>query len=336
MNQTNVRKDKLLQIIDLQTEVAQQDGDLGSIMELVTQKTQQITNSDGACVELIEKGQLVYSAASGIAEKFLGLRLNMESSLSGECILSRQPLISNDIENDDRVNKVACRQVGLSAMVVVPLVYRDDVVGVIKVLSKRVGHYAKDHIKVLEMMSGLIAAEMFRAMHNERSELFHKATHDSLTGISNRALFYDRLRQRLAKAIKKHESFGIVTLDMDGLKQINDDLGHRAGDAAIKQIALRITQSIPQTHTVSRLGGDEFGIIVPTVLDRQQLRDLIDYIDQAIVQPFTFEGHPVQLKASIGYALFSEDGIELEVLIEKADKAMYAAKRQRKGEASVR
>lgn len=336
MNQKKISNYKLLEIINVQTEIAQQGMDLSCIMDLVTLKTQKITEADGACVELIHKEELVYSAASGIAEKFLGLRLEVENSLSGECIKTRTALISNNIELDDRVNKNACRQIGLNSMIVMPLVYREEVVGVIKVLSKKVDHFNHDHIQILELMSGLIAAEMYSAMKNEESELFYKATHDSLTGIPNRSIFYDRLRQKLAMSMRKNERFGIISLDMDGLKEINDHFGHRMGDAAIKEVALRITNSIREGDTVSRLGGDEFGIVAGAIISREDIKVMIHRIDDEIKKPFEFEGQNIDLRASIGYALFSEDGIELEVLIEKADKSMYEVKRERKGPGNVR
>ena len=91
LSQNNLDKDTLLEIIKLQTEVAQQGMDIANIMDIVVQKTQLITNSDGASVELIEKSEIVYSAASGIAEKFLGLRLDIDNSLSGECIIRQIP-----------------------------------------------------------------------------------------------------------------------------------------------------------------------------------------------------------------------------------------------------
>ncbi len=331
MNQRDVRNDKLMEIINVQTEIAQQGVDLSAIMDLVTKRSQEITNADGASIELIEKTELVYSAASGIAEKFLGLRLDIENSLSGECITKRTPLISNDIETDNRVNKEACRKIGLNSMIVVPLIYLNDVVGIIKVLSKNPEHFREEDIQILELMSGLIAASMFNAMKNGESELFHKATHDNLTGISNRSIFYDQLRQRLSKAMKKSESFGIVSLDMDGLKEINDNYGHRAGDAAIKELAIRVSESLSEYDTVSRLGGDEFGIIVYKISNQKDIRLLIQQIDDRITKPFVFEENNIKLRASIGYALFSEDGIEMEVLIEKADKSMYKVKRERKG-----
>lgn len=336
MKQGGISNDKLLEIINVQTEVAQQGMDLSSIMDLVTQRSQHITNADGACVELIEKNELVYSAASGIAERFLGLRLGIENSLSGECIKVRTPLICNDIESDHRVNKEACREIGLNSMIVIPLIYGEDVVGIIKVLSTQSCHFNDGDVKILELMSGLIAAAMFNAMRNGESELFYKATHDSLTGISNRSLFYDSLRQTISKALRKHENFAIISLDMDGLKEINDNYGHRAGDAAIREIALRISGALCESDTVSRLGGDEFGIIASSVSNQNDVRALIGRLDCEITKAFEFECQKINIRASIGYALFSEDGIELEVLFEKADKSMYEVKRERKGSRNAR
>ncbi|QIB68692.1 GGDEF domain-containing protein [Aminipila butyrica] len=336
LNQSNISSDILMEVINIQTAIVQQGMDLSSIMDLVTLRTQHITNAEGACVELIEKSELVYSAASGIAEKYLGLRLNMENSLSGQCIEERVALISNDIEKDDRVNKEACRKIGLNSMIVIPLICGNDVVGVLKVLSAKTCHFNDESIKILGLMSGLIAAAMFNAISTGESELLHKATHDSMTGISNRSLFYDRLRQRLLQASRKGESFGIISLDMDGLKEINDTYGHRAGDAAIKEVALRVGKTLRETDTFSRLGGDEFGIIVAEALDREEIRALIRRIDGEVIKPFEFEESKINLRASIGYALFSEDGIELEVLIEKADKSMYEVKRAHKGQGNVR
>lgn len=331
MNQDNISYEKLLEIIELQTEVVQQGSDLSSIMNLVVERVQTITHGDGACIELVEKNELVYGAVSGMAEKFLGLRLNIENSLSGECIKLGIILTSNDIEQDNRVNKIACRQVGLRSMIVVPLIFREDVVGVLKVLSAKINNFNEESIKILGLVSELIAAAMFSALKNEESEIFYKATHDFLTGISNRSLFYDRLRQRLSQAKKKCEKFAIIMSDMDGLKEINDTYGHRAGDAAIKEVALRIKHTFRESDTVSRLGGDEFGIIVASSEECANLNELIQQIDLNISKPFTFEEQKIDLKASAGYALFNEDGSELEELIEKADKSMYKSKRMRKG-----
>lgn len=260
----------------------------------------------------------------------------MENSLSGECIKSRSLLISNDIEDDSRVNKNACRRIGLKSMIVVPLIFRGDVVGVLKVLSAKAGHFNEESIKILELVSNLIAAAMFSALKNEENELLYKATHDFLTGVSNRSLFYDRFRQKLSQSQKTSENFGIIMIDMDGLKEINDLYGHLAGDAAIKEVAERIKLTLRESDIVSRLGGDEFGVIAANPKERHQLVTLIERVDGEVSKPFTYEGKEINLRVSAGYAIYSEDGSEREALIEKADKVMYEAKRIRKGMGNVR
>ncbi|MFV0352814.1 MAG: diguanylate cyclase domain-containing protein [Oscillospiraceae bacterium] len=191
--------------------------------------------------------------------------------------------------------------------------------------------HADETIQLLSLISELIDAAMFSALKNEKNEVFYKATHDFLTGISNRSLFYDRLRQRLSQAKRKNENFAIIMLDMDGLKQINDGYGHRTGDAAIKEVALRIKNSLRESDTVSRLGGDEFGVIVFNEEDCGKLSVWIERIYAAIARSFTFEEHSVELKVSAGYSVFPQDGNELEALIEKADQLMYEEKKARKG-----
>jgi diguanylate cyclase (GGDEF)-like protein len=331
VNYNDIAKDKLLEIISLQTEVVQQGLDLSGIMNLVTLRSQHLTKADGASIELIEQSELVYRSVSGMANRFLGLRLNIDKSLSGEAIQKRTPLISNDTESDDRVNKIACRQIGLNAMIVVPLIFGENVVGIIKVLSRETNAFEEEDAKVLQLLSGLIAAAMYNAMQNDENELIFLATHDNLTGIANRALFYDRLRQKLSKAAAKFERFGIISFDMDGLKDINDTYGHRAGDEAIKAVAARAQALLKNDGTVARIGGDEFGAIIAKDVDKRALQKLAKALELAIEAPFEFEDNLMPLKASIGTALFSEDGIALEILVEKADRAMYAAKRQRKG-----
>lgn len=182
----------------------------------------------------------------------------------------------------------------------------------------------------MKLMSELIAAAMFSAIKNEATEIFKRATYDQLTGIPNRALFYDRFRQKLSQAQKLSEKFGVISIDMDGLKYINDTFGHRVGDASLKELAHRIHNSIRKSDTLARLGGDEFGIITHKIKQEEELVLLIKKIELEISKPFRFEKNGISLRASIGFSIFSEDGDELDILLEKADQAMYTEKRTRK------
>ncbi|MBC3873796.1 sensor domain-containing diguanylate cyclase [Undibacterium flavidum] len=320
----------LLEIIRIQTEIVKAGMDLGAVMALITEHSQKLTHADGAVIEICEGDEMVYRATSGIANPQLGLRISRTGSLSGRCVAEASIMYCADARTDDRVDRRACEAVGLLSMIVVPLMYRDDVVGVLKVLSKQVDAFDTNNQFILKMMSELVAASMFHAARFETNELYFHATHDAMTGLANRSLFFDRLRVSMARSIRHNESIAILNLDMDGLKSINDLFGHRAGDAAIKEFARRIESIVRETDTVARFGGDEFMILLNKVGDRAGAEKHIHRLFDKIHAPFEFESNSLTIDASIGLAIFPEDGKTIEDLIEKSDRAMYQQKRSKK------
>jgi diguanylate cyclase (GGDEF)-like protein len=320
----------LIKIIQAQSEIAKRDLDLGGVMDFVAEQVQQLTGAGGAIVELAEGDEMVYRAASGMAKAQLGLRLSRQGSLSGLCVAAAEILRCDDSDTDPRVDREACRKVGLRSMVTAPLKHGDTVVGVLKLASPGVAAFSERDIQMLRLMSDLIAAAIHHSAQFDANELYHRATHDALTGLANRALFYDRLRQNLAQARRKSAKIGLLNLDMDGLKPINDRFGHRAGDAAIREAANRISSVARQTDTVARMGGDEFAVILPEIPERHIAADHARRIGEQIRLPFAFEDNDLALDASIGIAVFPDDGDDLDALIEKADQAMYHTKRARK------
>jgi diguanylate cyclase (GGDEF)-like protein len=313
---TELSAEGLLDIIDVQTEIVKLGPDFSGIINLVARQAQEITGASGAIVELAEDDDMVYRAATGIASGQLGLRLKRESSLSGLCIATGEVLHCQDSDTDERVDREACRRVGLRSMIVAPLLFHEAAVGALKVASSVPRFFTQDHLCTLKLIS----------------ELYHRATHDMLTGLANRALFYDRLRQHLAQLRRKPAPLGLLMLDMDGLKTINDTYGHRAGDAAIREMAQRAMSAAREADTVARLGGDEFAVILPDVQGRDLLHLAAKRITGEVCRPFSFEEHELPLGVSVGGALFPEDAENLDALIESADKRMYAVKRERKGD----
>lgn len=333
METTRKKLERLLGVIRMQTEIARQGLDLGGVMAVVAQRAQLLTGADGAVIEMAEGEDMVYRLAVGIAETQLGLRVRRSGSLSGLCVTSGRPLRCDDARTDDRVDKKACETVGLRSMVVAPLRHDEALVGVLKVMSREPGAFDEADIELLELMSELIAASMYHATQYETNELFQLATHDSLTGLPNRALFFDRLHHGLANARRAEEKLALLILDMDGLKRINDRFGHRTGDAALVEISKRIRSISRESDTVARLGGDEFGVLLHRVADRQGALKHSTRLADTIAAPFGFEQKEISLSASIGLAIFPEDGDEIEVLVEKADQNMYAVKRGREARA---
>lgn len=322
---------QLLSVIQTQTAIAKLGLDINAVMTLVAEQIQMITQAKGAIVELAEDGDMVYRAVSNGANDFLGLRLKMDSSLSGLCIAQNTTLYCKDSEVDERVDREACRRVGLRSMAVVPLIHCDEPIGVLKIYSERVNAFKDSDINLLSLMSELIAAAMYHATKYGAQELYKLATQDNLTGLANRALFLDCLRQGVDKAKRGGRLLGILMIDVDGLKPINDQYGHRLGDEALKEIGKRIVNATRHDDVVARLGGDEFAVILSGVANQEIAKKAMNRIVEACGLPFIFENVKLDMGASVGLALFPEDGLELNKLIEFADLKMYENKRIRKG-----
>lgn len=156
------------------------------------------------------------------------------------------------------------------------------------------------------------------------------AHHDILTGLPNRALFYDRLQQIIALAHRHQEEFAVMYLDLDYFKDINDTLGHDAGDAVLKEVANRLQDCIERkTDTVSRMGGDEFTVILTDVAMPEKAGLVAQRIIDVLSQPFELDGKAHRIGCSIGIAHYPTHGDDDETLVKHADEAMYQAKKQR-------
>ncbi len=157
------------------------------------------------------------------------------------------------------------------------------------------------------------------------------AFHDDLTGIANRRLYRNKLREAAEKAVIEHRKFAIVFLDLDKFKNINDSLGHYAGDAFLKEVAQRLSSSVhEETDTVARIGGDEFTLIYHYT-DNHELIEKIEEIQNRLHLPFIFDGYEFIITTSMGISLFPDDGTSLDMLMNFADNAMFQAKQSRNG-----
>jgi diguanylate cyclase (GGDEF)-like protein/PAS domain S-box-containing protein len=161
-------------------------------------------------------------------------------------------------------------------------------------------------------------------------QLHHQAFHDSLTGLSNRALFRDRVSHALTLARRQGRSISVLFLDLDDFKRVNDSLGHAVGDILLKKAAERFLASARSTDTVARLGGDEFAILVEEVMGADGPSALMDRLTGAMQSPFNLGGNEVHVSASFGIATATGDETA-DDLLRNADLAMYTAKREGKG-----
>ncbi len=159
-------------------------------------------------------------------------------------------------------------------------------------------------------------------------ELEHRALHDALTGLPNRALLADRFTQVLHAAARDARPAGLLLIDLDRFKEINDTLGHHYGDELLVQVGTRLTATLREVDTVARLGGDEFAVLLPQVGDLPAAIEVAEKIQQALTGGFLVDGLDLTVEASIGVVLSGLHGTDAGTLLQRADIAMYVAKQR--------
>jgi diguanylate cyclase (GGDEF)-like protein len=256
----NTSSEHLRAIIQTQTEIAASDLDLDSVMHLIASRGQELTGARAGVIELADGDEMVYRVTTGEATPFMGVRMKASSSLSGLCVAEGWVLRSDDTSADPRVDAEACRRVNARSMLCVPLVYRGETAGVLKVYSPEPHSFSDGDVETLELLSELIAAHMTHA------SLFavevHGGRHDALTGLLNRRAYEERLPVEIARASRFAWRLSLCLLDLDGFKAVNDTFGHPAGDEVLRRVAALIDES-RVTDDGFRIGGDEFAILMP-------------------------------------------------------------------------
>jgi diguanylate cyclase (GGDEF)-like protein len=164
-------------------------------------------------------------------------------------------------------------------------------------------------------------------LEDQRHREFHRASHDSLTGLANRELFYDRVRQLLAQSQRAGRAFAICYLDLDGFKRVNDQHGHQIGDQLLIRVAEVLNESVRATDTVARVGGDEFLVLLWPVEDHGEAGVIAHRLRERVMAIRQIGDHVIDLDASVGVVFHPQHGDTLDELLERGDRAMYQAKR---------
>lgn len=187
----------------------------------------------------------------------------------------------------------------------------------------------KARLSICQLESGPAVLVQLRNLDQNKAEamlLTQQYNRDSLTGLPNRSLFYDRLEHELTHAQRYHEQLLLLFIDLDHFKWVNDCLGHAAGDQLLIQVGKRLGNCIRQSDTLARLGGDEFTIILPNLNKGQQAERVVRTILDELQRPFSLKDTQVDIGGSIGIALYPDDADNIDDLINRADTAMYRAK----------
>jgi diguanylate cyclase (GGDEF)-like protein/excisionase family DNA binding protein len=306
--------------------------DQRAVLEQITERLGSLIQCDNIAIEVVEEstGLLKPLTARGVhAEHYMAPWDPGETGLATWVVEHNEPVLVEDERNDPRVNHF--RETGAmeGSLIVVPLIGRHGAAGVLTL--ERIGTEAPFDRREFELVQ-LFAAHVSIALRN--AETFQaaevRARTDDLTGLLNHGTFKDYLDQ----GVISHEPFGVVMIDLDVFKAINDTLGHQAGDRLLQEIASAILGAARDSDAVFRYGGDEFAVLLPRsdALGLHAVAERIRASVEAVGAPgSTWAADGVSVSASIGTASFPADGHDAESILLAADRACFVAKRRGRG-----
>ncbi len=214
------------------------------------------------------------------------------------------------------------------AQLVVPLRTRDLEIGVLALYGTHRDTFDPFTIQWIEVLARHVSITLSLSVVRKETaaRIFHLTHHDPLTGLPNRVLFADRLKQAVARAKRYGRGVGVLFVDLDQFKSVNDSLGHETGDALLAIMADRLVRCVRSTDTIARLSGDEFAMVLSDLARGQDAGQVAHKILEAIAQPATVGNRTIPVTASVGIALYPSDAADPDVLLAHADRAMYRAK----------
>jgi diguanylate cyclase (GGDEF)-like protein len=253
-----------------------------------------------------------------------------EHSVIGRAVRSRREIVVNEIHSEPHVGlQDRMLQHGCGAMIALPLIAADEVMGFWVIYDAERGFFGVEETRLLcDVAADVSFALDYIAKQEKLNEL---AYYDVLTGLSNRNLMHEHLRQALAHAARNDRMVGVVFIDLDRFKWVNDTFGHSGGDRLLKEIAERIASCTREGDIVSRHGGDEFIMVLPDQPSRESATPVLQRVLESISRPVAIDGYEVCVSCSIGAAFFPDDGADAETLLRNADAAMYQAKERGPG-----
>jgi diguanylate cyclase (GGDEF)-like protein len=282
-------------------------------------------------------GKVIYSDDSGIVGRRFPVESELSEALNGR-LVSEVSQLSRAENRDDR-------RYGKLLEVYIPIRYRHDstIYGAFE-LYQSYGPVSREismlqHTGYTLLGCGLVFLYVLlfgivrhgsNTIVEQQRRLLEQAHQDALTGLPNRTLFHERLHDAILAGQRNSMSVALLLMDADRFKEVNDTFGHQYGDLLLQQLGSRLQHTLRESDTIARLGGDEFAILLPDT-DRGGATEVAQAIVQALDAPFGVEQHRLSVGASIGITLFPEHGADARVLLQRADVAMYHAKRTNSG-----
>jgi diguanylate cyclase (GGDEF)-like protein len=292
----------------------------------------------GAIGILDERGQLqnfVYTGISAQQAQAIG-QLPEGKGLLGVVIQENVSLRLEDMSRDPRSIGFPPNHPSMKSLLAVPISHQDRIYGRIYLSDKVNAQPFTESDEELAMSFAhslalvLENAKKIEEVQRAQQNLDHLAHFDSLTDLPNRTLLRDRMQQAITHAQRTGGSIGLLFLDLDNFKVINDTLGHSQGDMLLKSVARQISGSVRMSDTVARLGGDEFIVMLPDIFDPQDAANVAEKILSSLSGPLALDKQEIFVSSSIGISIYPSNSKNIEGLLANADNAMYHAKKQGK------
>ncbi|HEX5989588.1 MAG TPA: EAL domain-containing protein [Solirubrobacterales bacterium] len=312
-------------------ERAMQDSDPQELMEVATQLIAKVDGVHSACIWELGRDGRRLNLRAGLDGSVLGSGRRVSASRdshAGAALDSGTHAIVGDWESETRhTMPPVLRTFGAASSLAVVIDGKNRPFGVLDVHATEPHRFTAKDVPFVQAAANVLADAIER--HAADQALRYRVLHDSLTGLPNRLSFVDALGDALSKATISGSPVGILFLDLDHFKLINDSLGHHAGDALLRAVAPRLRSHLRPGDVVARFGGDEFGILIDRLADEGEALAIADRVAAAFTQPFSIDGVDHFVSASIGVAVAAaaeERTVNAELLIRDADAAMYRAK----------
>lgn len=325
-------------LLDLAKEDAIAAGDLPRALAVITEKAAQAIHctrvSVWFCDPDFKEFRCVHFFDNGNHDASPGIRLDTNGNAHLYRRLERMRTFAvADTYSDHRTQDFLANYLTpyrISSLLGAPFRHNGKVRGVI--VHEHVGlprNWTRDERTFASSVSDFLALAISASGRQQAQEqLRHLANFDRLTALPNRVMFHDRLSHALNRAQRANKIIALLFLDLDRFKTINDSLGHHTGDRVLRSIAKRLIRCVRSSDTVARLGGDEFTIILDELDDIDTVITVAERILETVAEPLVFLESDLQLTCSIGIALFPEDGVDAETLLQNSDTAMYRAKKR--------
>ncbi|WP_345713186.1 GGDEF domain-containing protein [Kineococcus glutinatus] len=306
-----------------------------AILEHLVQRVPEVLPVTGAGVVLAEGATLQFAAASDDALlRVEGLQRRCGEGPGLDAYRTGRPVLVPDLAADDRFARfaAAATAAGFAAVVSFPMRWQGEQIGALDLYGDAPLELGGAEFGAAQVLADVAAAYVVNARTHERisasaAEHEHRSLHDPLTGLANRALLLDRLDRALLLAERSATAAGVLFVDLDGFKAVNDVHGHHVGDLLLVAVADRLRELLRPGDTLARLGGDEFVVVCEGLSGADEMAGVARRVATAFERPFRVEGRAVEVGASIGVAVAGADERSPEDLLREADRAMYVAKR---------